>query len=212
MTGMSRKVLNDYAQVALQWEPGQGTMDWVRVFGRTAPVHMEIGSGKGAFLVSEAQAHPDWDFLGVERANKYCRHAVDRVGRRGLGNVRVLRADAADLLRSGIGNQALDGIHLYFPDPWPKRRHHRRRFLGRENLGQIVRVLKLGGRLQIVTDHAEYAAQMRGVVEGYSRDLVLVRFQPTAGAEAGEWVGTNFERKYLKEERVFYALAVERKR
>lgn len=209
---MGRKVLNIYSQVALQWEPGQGRMDWVQVFGRTAPVHLEIGSGKGTFLVSEAQAYPERDFLGVERANKYYRLAVDRIGRRALANVRLVRADAAELLSGGVGDQTLDGIHVYFPDPWPKRRHHRRRFLGRENLGQIIRVLKPGGRLQIVTDHAEYATEIQGVLEGYSQDLVPVRFQPTAGAEAGEWVGTNFERKYLKEERVFCAIAVERKR
>jgi len=209
---MGRKVLNSYPQVALPWEPGQDQIDWVQVFGRSSPVHLDIGSGKAAFLVSEATAHPEWSFLGIERANKVYRYAVDRIGRRGLANVKVIRADAAEFLRGRVGDETIDAVHIYFPDPWPKRRHHRRRFVCQENLGQIVRILKPGGRLQIVTDHTDYATEIQSVLQGFDKELGVVRFQPTAGAEAGEWVGTNFERKYLKEERAFYAIAVERKR
>ena len=209
---MGRKPLHEYPQVEIGGRAGQDRMDFAGLFGRSAPVHIEVGSGKGAFLVSQAQTHPEADFLGIEWANKYFRYTVDRIGRHGLSNVRVLRADAVSVLRDLVPDSAVDGVHVYFPDPWPKRRHHRRRFICRENVEQIVRVLRQGGRLQIVTDHAEYFSQIEQVLGGFAPKLKVVRFQPTAGAGTGEWVGSNFERKYLKEERAFFRIAVEKER
>jgi len=209
---MGRKVLNDYPQVVLQPQASQGWIDFVQIFGRSAPIQIEVGSGKGTFVVGQAQAHPEMDFLGIEWAAKYYRHAVDRVGRRGLANVRMIRADAAAFLRDSVPDGSIDCVHVYFPDPWPKRRHHRRRFLCPENVEQIIRMLRPGGRLQIATDHADYFDHIRTQLAGFSGRLEYVRFQPTAGAGTGEWVGTNFERKYLKEERAVYAIAVEKKR
>ena len=187
-------------------------MDFAAVFGRSAAVHIEVGSGKGTFLVGQALACPGTDFVGIEWAGRYYRYAVDRIGRHALTNVRMIRTDAAAFLRDLIPDDAIDGFHVYFPDPWPKRQHHRRRFLCQENVGQILRVLRPGGRLQIVTDHAEYYDSIQTALAGFLDRLSYVRFQPTAGAGTGEWVGTNFERKYLKEERAFYAIAVEKKR
>ncbi len=210
---MARKPLNEYPQVEIRIpEQSQERLDFVALFGRSAPLHIEVGSGKGAFLVAQAQAQPEIDFVGIEWASKYFRYTVDRIGRRGLSNARILRADAASVLRDRVSDGVVDGVHVYFPDPWPKRRHHRRRFVCAENVEQILRILREGGRLQVVTDHAEYYEHIEEVVRGFSTRMKVVRFQPTAGAGTGEWVGSNFERKYLKEERAFFEIAVEKER
>jgi tRNA (guanine-N7-)-methyltransferase len=209
---MGKKVVKDYPQVVLWPDLSQGRIDFMSVFGRSAPIHIEVGSGKGAFLVGQAEAHPEMDFLGIEWTSKFYRYTVDRIGRHALANVRMIRTDASLFLRDLVSKDAIDGLHVYFPDPWPKRHHHRRRFLCPENVEQIIRVLVPGGRLQVVTDHDGYYEYIQSLLAGFSNRINYVPFQPTAGAGTGEWVGTNFERKYLKEERAFYAIAVEKKR
>lgn len=208
---MSKRQLQDYPHISLQVDPNQGRLDLGAIFGRQAPTHLEIGSGKGTFILNQAKAQPECNFLGVEWANRYYRYAVDRLGRWGLTNVRLVRVEASAFIRDHLGDQTIDWIHIYFPDPWPKRRHHKRRFINEQNTEQLLRVLKVGGRIQVITDHLGYFQQIQEVLEHYTDRLDFVRFQPTAGAEAGEWVGTNFERKYLKEERAFYAVAIEKR-
>jgi len=208
---MTKRVLKDYPEVRLEVSPGQGRLDLAAVFGRQAPTHLEIGSGKGTFILNQAQAEPQANFLGIEWANRYFRYALDRIGRRGLTNIRLIRTDAAVFIKEHLADQCIDWIHIYFPDPWPKRRHQKRRLINHQNAEQLLRILRIGGRMQIITDHAGYWEQIQEVLAGFSGQFSFVRFQPTAGAEAGEWVGTNFERKYLKEERAFYAVAIEKK-
>ena len=180
----------------------------MRFFGRQAPFHLEVGSGKGTFLVNEAKACPEKNYVGIEWANKFYRHAVDRIGRWNLTNVRLLRTDAVMFLSDHLPDASVDCLHVYFPDPWPKKRHHKRRFFDAANIEQIIRVLKEGALLRLATDHAEYFEQITQVLAGFEDHFDEVSFLPTAGARAGEWVGTNFERKYLKEERSVYKLAL----
>jgi len=180
----------------------------VRIFGRSGPVHIEIGSGKGAFLLSEAMAHPDTNFLGIEWASRYYRYAVDRIGRWGLSNVRIIRTDAARFLADFLPADSVDGFHIYFPDPWPKKRHHKRRFFNSTNTEQLRRCLKTGGDIRIATDYAEYFEQIQTVLAACNSRLEKNEFTPTAGADKGEWVGTNFERKYRKDRRRIHTLAV----
>jgi len=186
-----------------------GKIDFVRIFGRSGPVHIEIGTGKGTFLLNQASAHPDDNFLGIEWTRKYYRCAVDRIGRWGLTNVRIIRTDAAAFLADFIGEASVECFHIYFPDPWPKKRHHKRRFICQANIEHLIRCLRTGGQLKIATDHADYFEQIKTVLTGAGDDkLQEIDFLPTAGADAGEWVGTNFERKYLKDQRPIYTLAV----
>jgi tRNA (guanine-N7-)-methyltransferase len=203
---MSR-VLKDFLEVSLKQENLGGAVNFGDIFGRSAPVHIEIGSGKATFLVNEAGTRPCDDFLGIEWCNKIYRYAVDRVGRRGLTNVRIIRADAVVFLKELVPDGSVDFFHIYFPDPWPKKRHHKRRFISPNNLEQLLRCLKSGGVINIATDHAEYFEQIKQVM-AHER-LREIEFFPTAGAEPGkgEWAGTNFERKYLKEGRPIYTLA-----
>jgi tRNA (guanine-N7-)-methyltransferase len=178
------------------------------VFGRSAPLHIEIGSGKGTFVVNQAKAQPDVDFIGIEWASKFYRHAVDRVGRWQLKNVRMLRTDAAVFVQQNVNPESVDAFHIYFPDPWPKKRHHKRRLISPENLNQFIRCLKPAGHIYIATDHHQYFQSITEVFAHFNSQLEPVDFINPAGAQKGEWVGTNFERKYIKENRPIYTLAV----
>lgn len=202
------RTLKDYPTVALKTEDLDGKIDFDRIFGRSGAVHIEIGTGKAAFLLNQAKAEPDANFFGIERARRYYRYAVDRIGRWGITNVRIMRTDAVHLLTEFVPDNSVDFFHIYFPDPWPKKRHHKRRFFCPANLEQLIRALKTGGQLKITTDHAGYFEQIRKLTADESDRLEEIEFVPTAGAEIGEWVGTNFERKYLKQNIPIYTLAL----
>jgi len=207
---MSR-MLKDYPEISLRPEDFDGEVDFERIFGRLGPVHVEIGSGKGTFLLHQARAQPSDNFLGIEWANRYYRYAVDRIGRWGLTNVRIIRTDAAGFIAESVPEDSVDCFHVYFPDPWPKKRHHKRRFLCPANAEQLVRCLKTTGQLRIVTDHADYFEQIRKVIAAKSDKLEEIDFIRPAGAEEGEWAGTNYERKYVKDQRPIYTIAVQKK-
>jgi len=203
------RILKEFPSVSLNPEDLDGKIDFVQIFGRAGPIHVEIGSGKGTFLLNQAKARPGDNFLGIEWARKYYRYAVDRIGRWGLTNVRIIRTDAAAFLADFIGEASVECFHIYFSDPWPKKRHHKRRFICPANLEHLIRCLRTGGQLKIATDHAEYFEQIKTVLTGAGDDkLQEIDFLPTAGADAGEWVGSSFERKYLKDKRPIYTLAV----
>ena len=205
------RTLKEYPSVSLKIEDLNGKIDFVRIFGRSGPVHIEIGSGKGTFLLKQASAQPGDNFLGIEWARKYYRYAVDRIGRWALTNVRIIRTDAAVFLADYICDSSVDCFHIYFPDPWPKKRHHKRRFICNANLETLILCLKPSGQIRAATDHAEYFEQMKEVFTNVYDKLEEIDFLPTAGAETGEWVGTNFERKYIKEQRPIYTIALKKK-
>jgi tRNA (guanine-N7-)-methyltransferase len=182
------------------------------------PFEIEIGSGKGTFLVQQAEVNPGVNYLGIEWAGEFYRHAVDRCERRGLQNVRLLYADAVEFLRFRVPDGVVRTIHLYFSDPWPKNRHHKNRVVQDKFLADAARVLPEGGLLRIVTDHEDYWAWMeeyfaRWTAPQEGRPAVYERltYEPVASAGAQELVGSNFERKYRREGRPFHA-AVLRKR
>jgi tRNA (guanine-N7-)-methyltransferase len=202
------RILQDYPRISLKAEDMDGKIDFVRIFGRPGPVHIEIGSGKGTFLLGQATAQPSDYFLGIEWARKYYRYAVDRIGRWGLTNVRIIRTDAAGFIADSVPDESVDCFHIYFPDPWPKKRHHKRRFICEVNLEQLIRCLKVSGQIRIATDHEDYFEQIKNVLTARSEALEQIDFIKPAGAEPGEWAGTNFERKYIKDQRQIYTIAV----
>jgi len=204
---MARKY-KDYPAISLRIEEIDGKVDFSRVFGRRGAVHIEIGCGKATFLLSQAQAQPDCNFLGIEWASKYYRHAVDRVGRWGLKNVRIIRTEAAQFISDRFIDESVGCFHVYFPDPWPKKRHHKRRLFSPENTKHLLRCLKTGGTIRIATDHADYFQRIQAVLDHHSGVFEQVGFIAAAGTARGERVGTNFERKYLKEQRPIYTIAV----
>ena len=201
-------ILRDYPSVSLRLEDFDGEKIFSAIFGRPGPIHIEIGTGKGGFLLNEAKSRPDANFLGIEWASKYYRYTVDRIGRWGVKNVRIIRTDAVSFLTEFVPDNSVDCFHIYFPDPWPKKRHHKRRFFCAGNLKHILRVLKTGGELKIATDHTEYFEVIKGLIAAENNTLEEIEFARPANAEIGEWVGTNFERKYLKQNIPIYTLAV----
>jgi len=202
------RALRKYPSVALNLEDPNVKTELQRVFGRSGLIHIEIGTGKATFLIVQAQRQPHVNFLGIERANKYYRYAVDRIGRWGLTNVRMIRTDAASFLADFVPDNCIDCFHIYFPDPWPKRRHHKRRFLCTTNIKQLLRCLKTGGTIRIATDYADYFQQIRKLIDDEKDRLEEIKFIPTACAQPGELTGTNYERKYIKERRQVHTVAV----
>jgi len=192
----------DTTGVLLAESLSSGPVDLPAIFSNDRPVEAEIGTGKGTFLLARAAARPELNFLGLEQARAYCHYAADRVRRAGLDNVRMLRADAGHFFRVCLAEASVWRVHVYFPDPWPKRRHHRRRLIQAAFVEDVRRVLRLGGQFIVVTDHQGYFAQIQRVLLR-ARGFARVPFPRMADAD-GELVGTNFERKYIAQGRAFY--------
>jgi tRNA (guanine-N7-)-methyltransferase len=184
-------------------------IDWAILFGNSNPVELEIGMGKGTFLTDQAKARPEVNFFGIEWANWFWRYASDRLRRNNCTNARTIRTEAAFFLREFVSPGTLSVLHIYFPDPWPKAKHHRRRLIQPAFMPLVERVLKPGGLLQVVTDHQEYFRQIEPTVKG--SNLQVIEYNRPGSAGEGEFVGTNFERKYRREGRRFYAIAARKK-
>ena len=200
--------LKDYPQVVLKAPDLDEIVDFKKIFGRTNPLHIEIGSGRGTFIVSESKAFPQNDYLGIEWTSKCYRYAVDRLGRWNIANARLLRTEALFFLAHNIPPACADCLHIYFPDPWPKKKHNRRRFFSTQNLPLLLRCLKPYGTIKFVTDHSDYFAQAQLAADTASGLLEQIDFTPAAGAREGEFAGTNYERKYLAENRPIYHIAL----
>ena len=178
--------------------------------GPDAPFELGIGSGKGTFLLQEAPAHPDTNFLGIEYAGEFYRYAADRLRRAGVGNVQMLYADAVEFVTHWLADGCCRVVHLYFSDPWPKARHHKRRVVQDGTLAEFRRVLAPGGELRLVTDHDALWAWYEEHAARNGHLFERLQFERPASAGDGEVVGTNFERKYRREGRPFRAMTLRR--
>ena len=184
-----------------------GVLNWTDIFRNNHPVELEIGSGKGTFLLAAGAEFPDHNFVGIEWAKAYCDFAADRVRRHQLLNVRLVRADANWWIRVHVPDQSIHALHVYFPDPWPKTRHHKRRLLQIPFLQQAERILAGGGVLRIVTDHENYFEHIRTITADF-QGLRHTEFVSPLPTQAGLLIGTNFEKKYLQQNRQFHHLAL----
>ncbi len=128
----------------------------VALFEREAPLEIEVGSGKGLFLAAAASRQPEVDFLGIEIGRKYARFAAARLAQRALPNAKMVNGDALELFRQQIPDRSLAAIHVYFPDPWWKARHKKRRVMNEGFLRDVERTLQPAGRLHFWTDVEEY--------------------------------------------------------
>lgn len=132
-------------------------LDFVRVFGRSAPVVLEIGFGNGDTLVEQARAAPDRNFLGIEVHEPGVGHCLIRAHEAGLSNLRLIMHDAIEVLDRQVPMGSLQRINLYFPDPWPKKRHHKRRIVQPAFVATCADRLVTGGAIHVATDWADYA-------------------------------------------------------
>ncbi|MDP7029317.1 MAG: tRNA (guanosine(46)-N7)-methyltransferase TrmB [Phycisphaerales bacterium] len=174
------------------------------------PFELEVGSGKGTFLVQQASLQPARNFLGIEWSGEFFRYAADRARRHGLDGVRLLRADASEFLRFSCAANVAEVIHLYFTDPWPKKKHHKRRFIQDATMRSMHRVLRPGGLVHLVTDHDELWEWYQNHAARHTDLYDRTTFSPPDSAGDGEVVGTNFERKYQREGRPFHAMTLRR--
>ena len=184
-------------RIALPGEPpGTGTpVDWAAFFGRVGPVEVEIGSGRGRFLSDEGAARPGTLFLGAEIEVEYARIAQVRAGKMGLGNVRFARLDGKEFVLRRVPPASLAALHVFFPDPWPKKRHAKRRLFTPDFVRAAAAALVPGGSLRVATDNLPYFEAIRDVLDA---EPGLERLP---GSEAGWSSGTDYERKYEKEGR-----------
>lgn len=142
----------------------EAAVDLPAVFGRRAPTTLEIGFGNGDLLLDLAKDRPGRNYIGVEVHRPGVGHLLLRLEREGVANIRIAMRDAALVLRNEIADDSLDEILVYFPDPWPKKRHHKRRLLQSEFALLLSAKLVVGGRLELATDWPAYAEQMRVIL------------------------------------------------
>ena len=152
-----------WPEFGVDWWPGTA-LDLPTLFGNARPVFLEIGFGNGAMLATLAERHPNRNYLGIEVHRPGVGHLLLELRERTLANVRVLRQDAVEVLDSGLAPSSLAGVYLFFPDPWPKKKHHKRRILNAEFLKHLARVLQTGGFFHAATDWGPYAEQMLQVL------------------------------------------------
>lgn len=145
---------------------GEGHIDWRSVFGREAPVTCEIGFGDGGALADMARADPAGDFVGVEVYRPGVGALLLRLREAGIDNVRVAMTDAVDFLRDRVAPDSLDRLLVFFPDPWPKKRHHKRRLIEPGFIELAAARLRPGGILHCATDWEDYAEWMMEVLSG----------------------------------------------
>lgn len=175
-------------------------LDWKEIFGNDNPVEIEIGLGKGRFLLAAAQAKPERNFLGIEWANQYLRIAEERAAKRELSNLRFLRVDAAQFL-TVIEPGSVSAFYIFYPDPWPKLRHHKRRLLQLPVANDLTKALKLSGKLYIATDHDQYWSEIEPLFNKHPAFQRLPEFATPEFPLPAEEPLTNFEEKYFVEGR-----------
>ena len=178
---------------------------WEDIFGRAAPVDVEIGSGKGKFLLELAALEPDRNILAVERAGKYHRMCCERAARRGIDNVRLLRTSAEDLVFRLLGPSSVSTFYVLFPDPWPKKRHHKRRLIKPDVVTAFHRALVTGGRLLVKTDHEGYSEVIDEVLNGAKGFTSIDTEDAFSGLPL-----TGFEQKYRLQGRPVFPFALEK--
>ena len=137
-----------------------GRLDTVGLFGRSAPLVLEIGSGMGETTAAMAAADPSRDYLAVEAHLPGVANLLGLLDRAGITNVRVAHGDALDLVRNALPEESLDAVHVFFPDPWPKARHHKRRLVQPSHVALLRSRLRVGGTLHCATDWVDYADSM----------------------------------------------------
>ena len=158
-------------------------LDPVATFGRAAPLVLEIGCGMGETTAAIAEAHPEVNFLGCEVFAAGVGALAKRLDEMALENVRIVQHDAVEVVRDMLTPNLLDGVHIYFPDPWRKARHHKRRLVAQPFIGLLASRIRPGGYLHGATDWENYAEQMLEVLEGEPllRNLHATGYSPIMG-------------------------------
>lgn len=190
-------------------------IDWKIIFGNNNPIEIEIGFGKGRFLIRSALENPGKNYLGVEVSAKCMRITKERVLKRGLKNIRVIKTDAENLISQFIPDCSVCAYHIYFPDPWPKRRHAKRRLFKENFVIHVERTLIPGGHLNVTTDVSSYYELILELITVRTRLFTIrdplsltVNHEPQTVNPEPQTLDqqglTNYEIKYRREGRAIY--------
>jgi tRNA (guanine-N7-)-methyltransferase len=179
-------------------------LDAAALFGRSAPLEVEIGSGKARFLIESARAHPERNFLGIERALAYYRICRERVARCILPNARMVRSDGRTFVETALSPRSVLAFHIYFPDPWPKKKQKKRRLLDGVFLELVASRLEPGGTLRIATDHPDYGSKLGPLIE------TVPTLERLAWDALPLPAPTHYELKYAKEGRPIWRFLARR--
>jgi tRNA (guanine-N7-)-methyltransferase len=163
-SGQSRALERLWPRFGIEHAEGDEPLHFLSLFGRQAPVIVEIGFGNGEATWQTARAHPEQDFIGVEVHRPGVGRLLMALEEHELGNVRIACQDAVGFMGDAIPESSLDGVRIYFPDPWPKKRHHKRRIVQAPFMALVARCIKPGGILHLATDWAPYAEHMLEVL------------------------------------------------
>ena len=175
-------------------EPGEAPLNLEAAFGRPAPVMLEIGFGNGDALAAMAAAHPQHNYLGIEVHRPGVGSLLLKLERLAIGNARVICADATQVLQQNIADGVLAAVYIFFPDPWPKKRHHKRRLLQAEFIQLLHLKLRPGGRLHVATDWRDYAESVMAELEA-APGFVNVAGRGDYAPRPGYRPETRFERR-----------------
>lgn len=162
--GQERAIDRLWPEYGIDATSETGHLDYAQLFGREAPVIAEIGFGNGEATWKTAQAHPEQDFIGIEVHRPGVGRLLMALEEHALGNVRIACEDAVEFMDAYIAPASLDGIRIYFPDPWPKKRHHKRRIIQPDFIARLAVAMKPGAILHMATDWAPYAEHMTEVL------------------------------------------------
>ncbi|MDX2175602.1 MAG: tRNA (guanosine(46)-N7)-methyltransferase TrmB [Candidatus Sumerlaeia bacterium] len=185
-------------------------IDFERFFGRPGPLEIEVGFGSGIFLATHAPKHPERNFLGIENAGAQMGRLKEKLRKRSVLNVRLVLCDALYVLEEFVPDASVDVYRIYFPDPWPKSRHHKRRVFSPRILPPLERTLKPGGRLYIKTDVTAYYE----VIDELLRGVDFLRRDRDARLDVApdpDDIVTNFQRKAMEKGHPIHALDLTRR-
>jgi tRNA (guanine-N7-)-methyltransferase len=172
-----------------------GPLDLDRIFARSAPTFLEIGFGMGETTAAIAKAHPECNYIGVEVHTPGVGALLKRIEELGLTNLRVIQHDVVEVFQHALPPTCLDGVHIFFPDPWPKKRHHKRRLIQPGFMALLCRHLESGGYIHVATDWEDYAEQILDVL---SREPQLVNTVTDYAPRPEYRPMTKFEQRGLK--------------
>ncbi len=181
----------------------RGMIDWPLFFGNDHPVEIDVGSGRGLFLVTAGEENPHINYLGIELDYREGRRAARRLKKRDLSNVRVIGGDVQTAFIKHVPPASVDAVHVYFPDPWWKRKHRRRRVFTDEFADLAARILKPGSVLHSWTDVEEYFGVISGLMDHHAKFTALEP-PPEREPEHDMDYQTSFERKKRKDGRPIY--------
>ena len=172
MTAAQRRALTElWPRYGVEYSPAP--LDLAALFGREAPRILEIGFGNGEALVEQARQNPNLDYLGIEVNEPGIGHSLLEVNRQKIANLRLIQYDAVPVIRDQIPKASLRSINLFFPDPWPKKRHHKRRLVQPEFVALVAASLAPSGRFHTVTDCPDYAEQIASMVKNNSKMVAV---------------------------------------